>query len=139
MTNIKQFPRKSQVDDLESKSELYDIHDIYCALGKMKHVTDFTTGGKRNRRWGMVLSFAVVPKYDETPATDFPTLLPKAPAKFLAADSIEDLRARAHAELDMAFTLAEMSVNDPDGLKKLLEEHSGTDGLAPVEPENDMN
>lgn len=115
-SNIVKFPnkKKEQLPDNCSNTEMYMMHEILYGDDKMKAVPDLITGQDRNRRWGLVMSFTVVPKFDDIPPNQGPTLLPKVPYRFITADSLEDLKARAHYELSKALDMAKLAVDNPE-------------------------
>lgn len=113
MTNIKQFPKKDSLPDNCKNTEIYLMHEVLYNEDRTKTVTDFETGDQRNRRWGAVLSFSIFPKFDEVSPNGGPLLLPKMPSRFVAGDSIEEVKARMVYELNKAFDMAELSVKDP--------------------------
>lgn len=119
MTNIKQFPRKNAapVEELPENckhTESYVMQEILYSDSKTKTVTDFTTGDQRNRKWGMVVSLAVIPEFDRIAPNQGPVLLPRTPARFFTADSLEDLKARVVYEIDKAIAMAKLAVDDPE-------------------------
>lgn len=116
--NIKQFPRKAPaapvLPEAIQHTEGYLMQNILYSDQPMKEVDDFVTGTKRNRRWGMVLSFAAIPGFDQVPVNQGPTLLPTTPSRFFTADSIEELRARVMYEVDKALEMAKLAIEDPE-------------------------
>lgn len=113
--NIIKFPKKGeQLPDSCANTEAYMMHEVLYGDEKLKTVPDIISGEERNRRWGLVLSFTVVPKFDEVPPNQGPTLLPKLPYKFITADSLDELKARADYELGRAMDMAKLAVENPD-------------------------
>mgnify|MGYP000944929008 CR=1 FL=1 len=105
MTNLKLV--NDQVNDsadamnpILDKTEVYSVIPInLCATQEFVTVPDIATGGKRKRRFGLVLSMSAVPNLDKQAE---PLMFPANLATvFLDADSIEDLRERAIYEIDM--------------------------------------
>lgn len=139
MTNIKQFPKKDAKKELPDnckETEVIHLQEVLFSDEKTKTVTDFTTGEQRNRRWGVVLSFSIFPKFDEMPPNQAPMLLPKSPTRFIAGDTIDDIRARVLFELDRALSMAKLSVEDPAAFQKAAMEHISKAGQ---NIEDDMN
>ncbi len=128
MTNIKQFPKKENLPDNCKNTEIYYMQEILYSEDQTKGVVDFTTGDERNRRWGVVISFSIFPKFEQVPVNGAPLLLPKTPARFVAADTIEEAKARINHELDKAFEMADLSVRDPEAFKKKAMEQLGKVG-----------
>lgn len=114
--NIKQFPKASKpaLPEAIQHTDSYQLVKILYTDEPMTEVTDFMTGNKRNRRWGMTISFAVVPEYDKVPVNEAPTLLPDTPVRFITADSLDELKARAMYEIDKALTMAKLAVDNPE-------------------------
>ena len=69
----------------------------------MKRVPDMSTGGERRRRYAIVLSFGGIPNFQEIQEPI--TINADMPKKLIDGDSIEDLRRRAHAELDASINI----------------------------------
>lgn len=113
--NVKQFPlkEKSSLPENLKNTEGYFLNEIFCGP-ELKTVTDFTTGGQRNRRWGITVSFAMVPGLDQIPSGTGPTLLPKSPSRFFTADNLPDLKSRVLHELDKVLEMARLAVEEPD-------------------------
>jgi len=119
MSNIKKFPKKGETLPANcTETESYLMQEILYNDSKTKTVTDFTTGDQRNRRWGLVLSMAVVPGFDQVTPNQGPTLLPRTPARFFTADSVEELRARVLYEIDRAIDMAKLSIENPEEFTK---------------------
>lgn len=119
MTNIKQFPRKNAVPTEQlpencQHTESYVMQDILYCDSKTKTVTDFVTGDQRNRKWGMVVSLAVIPQFDQVAPNQGPVLLPRTPNRFFTADSLEELKSRIVYEIDKAISMAKMAVENPE-------------------------
>ncbi|MCB1711907.1 MAG: hypothetical protein KDH96_05350 [Candidatus Riesia sp.] len=127
--------------DLSANTEMYALQEVQFNADITKTVHDFATGTERNRRWAMVINFSIVPSFDSIPPNQAPIVLPKSPSRLITADSIEDLKARALAEMDYSFEMAELSVKDPEAYKKKYMDslYSQNKAHAPVSPEDDMN
>lgn len=125
MTNIKQFPGKKSGEDLPEEvtnTEAYLMNEVlYCAT-PTKTVPDLESGNQRNRRWGASVALAVIPEFNQVPPNEAPTLLPKSPSRFFAADSLEELKARIIYELEKAIEMARMSVEEPEEFIKMQQE-----------------
>ena len=119
MTNIKQFPKKNaipteQLPENCQNTEAYIMQEVLYSDAKTKTVTDFVTGEDRNRRWGMVVSLAVIPQFDQVAPNQGPVLLPRTPSRFFTADNLEDLKARIVYEIDKAISMAKLAVENPE-------------------------
>jgi len=119
MTNIKQFPRKNavpaeQLPENCQHTESYMMQEILYCDSKTKTITDFVTGEQRNRKWGMVVSLAVIPQFDHIAPNQGPVLLPRTPIRFFTADNLEELKSRIVHELDKAISMARMAVENPE-------------------------
>lgn len=119
MTNIKNFPRKNaapteQLPEGCQNTESYMMQEILYCDSKTKTITDFVTGDQRNRRWGMVVSLAVIPQFDQIAPNQGPVLLPRTPSRFFTADSLEELKSRIVHEIDKAISMAKMAVENPE-------------------------
>lgn len=119
MTNIKNFPRKNaapteQLPDNCQHTESYMMQEILYCDSKTKTITDFVSGEQRNRRWGMVVSLAVIPQFDQIAPNQGPVLLPRTPSRFFTADTLEELKSRIVHELDKAISMAKMAVENPE-------------------------
>jgi hypothetical protein len=123
MTNIKQFPGKKvapteQLPEGCQDTEAYMMQEILYCDSKTKTITDFTTGEQRNRRWGMVVSLAVIPQFDQIAPNQGPVLLPRTPSRFFTADNLEELKSRIVHEIDKAIGMAKMAVENPEEFMK---------------------
>lgn len=144
MTNIKQFPGTQE----NTKTESYLMQEVLYNDQPTKAVPDLAGGPDRNRRWGVVMSVTVVPKFDDVPLNQGPLLLPKVPPRFITADNLEDMRERINKEIDQALDMAELALNDPEEYVRLQtealqrempQEQGGTQRHVPVSPEDDMS
>jgi hypothetical protein len=75
-----------------------------------KTVPDLMTGTDRLRKWGLVLSFSIIPEYHKNGPTNGPLIYPKLPYRLVLGDSLEELKARVHYELEKAIHLGGLSV-----------------------------
>lgn len=142
MTNIKQFPGKKVDMELPEEireTEAYIMNEVLYSDTQTKTVTDFETGDQRNRRWGMTMSLAIIPGFDQSPPNQAPTLLPKSPARFFTADSLKDLKARVVHELDRAMELADMSINDPEKFMEFQKAQMEQARAPSRDPDDDMS
>ena len=95
--------------ELLAQTHAYPISDASIVVTPTKEVPDIATGGKRKRRYGLVLAVAGIPGFEHM---EDPVLLNAGlPKVLLDGDSMEILRERAHAELDAMFNLFEDTVN----------------------------
>lgn len=118
--NIKQFPKKNR-ETLPAEcqnTEAYPMMEIMIHDGATKTVTDFTNGEQRNRRWGMVVSFSIIPNYHENVPNQGPLLYPKLPSRLFLGDSLEEIKARINFEIDKAIKLAKLAVEDPEAFAR---------------------
>ncbi len=85
--------------EIDAKTNSYMMVDTKFVATPLNKVADIATGGSRNRRFGLVLSIAVVPELDkqEDPIMVSQTM----PTIFLDADTLEDLKDRVHEEIDI--------------------------------------
>jgi hypothetical protein len=128
--NIKEFPKKlkTQAEVLPENlrnTESYLLNEVLYTPQKMKSATDFTTGNQRNRRWGIVVSFATVPGLDQIPLNSGPTLLPKSPTRFFTADSLGELKARVVHELENVLEMARLAVEEPEKFEQITRDLLG--------------
>jgi hypothetical protein len=94
------LPKDYQVQDqiVLSKTQDYPLVTAEVCPMPMKRVSDISTGGERHRRYAIVLSMGGIPNFQEIQEPI--TINADMPKKLIDGDSIEDIRARAHAELD---------------------------------------
>lgn len=94
------LPAEYQVQDeiLLNKTQDYPLINAEICPFPMKRVPDMSTGGDRRRRYAIVLSLGGIPNFQEI--QEPVTINADMPKKLIDSDSIEDLRKRAHAELD---------------------------------------
>lgn len=138
--NIKKFPRKTEtLPENCANTESYLMQEILYSDAQTKTVPDLITGSQRNRRWGIILSMAVVPGFDAVTPNAGPTLLPRTQSRFFTADTVEDLKARVNYEIDKAISLARKSIEDPDGFAKDAREAVEAMMAQTSDEENDMN
>ncbi len=132
--NIKQFPLKDKNSLPENlkNTEGYFLNEIYCGP-ELKTVTDFMSGNQRNRRWGITVSFAMVPGLDQIPSGNGPTLLPKSPSRFFTADNLVDLKSRVLHELDKVIEMGRLAIEEPEKfeqhMRSLAAKHTDEDDM----------
>ena len=97
-------------------SDVYAAMQLLAVPKKLDTKPDLVTGGDRNPKWGMVISFTLLPDLDKVPLG--PVNLPVSPSQFITADTIEDIRARVMFELDRAMELSKIAEADPEGYAK---------------------
>lgn len=96
----------------DNTASVYPAILMYNVPMNIKSVPDLETGGNRNPRWGMMVSFSIVPELHKQPMG--PVVLHVTPTQFLASDTLEDLRDRVMFELDKAIELARIAEKHPD-------------------------
>lgn len=142
MTNIKQFPGKKVDTSLPEEiqhTEAYIMNEVLYCDSPTKTVTDFESGDQRNRRWAMTVALAVIPQFDQVAPNQAPTLLPKSPTRFFAADTLKELKARVIHEIDRAMELADLSVNNPEEFMRIQNSYADALTSGVRDPEDDMN
>ena len=98
MTTPNKQEIKYEIDpEIKKKTGAYPIIDVKMVPVNLHTTTDILKGGQRKRKFGMVMSIAIVPGLDQE--QDPLLLAPEMPTMFFDADSIEDLQERAEAEL----------------------------------------
>ena len=95
-----ELPPEYQVQDqiLLNKTQDYPLVNAEICPFPMKRVPDMSTGGDRRRRFAIVLSLGGIPNFQEIQEPI--TINADMPKKLIDGDDIEDIRRRAHAELD---------------------------------------
>jgi hypothetical protein len=86
-------------EEVAKISNSYMMVDTKFVPTNLTKVADIATGGQRNRRYGLVLSIAVVPELDKQ--EDPIMVSQQMPCIFVDADSLEDLGVRAKEEIDV--------------------------------------
>jgi hypothetical protein len=85
-------------EEIRAKTNGYPVVDAKIVPVQIDQVPDLADGGERKRKFGMVLSVAIVPDLN---AQLEPIMLDaRIPTMFFDGDSLEDLVERAHAELE---------------------------------------
>ena len=98
------------ITPLSKKTNAYPILGVMICPHKLNNVTDFTTGGKRSRKYAIVMSLSGIPNLHEQPE---PIMVKSETQSILIdGDTFEDLRDRCYAEIDGII----------DQMKEVLEE-----------------
>jgi hypothetical protein len=82
----------------------------------LEPVHDFETAGKRNPRWGITLSFSIMPELNRAPVG--PVMVPRTQSQFFAADDLEKAKDRVIFEIEKAIKLAKLAAEDPKGYQQ---------------------
>jgi hypothetical protein len=101
-------------DAVQGETRAYPMTILASSTTELEQVHDLETTGKRNRRWGAMVQFNVLPHIDRLPVG--PVSLPMTPSQFIDADNLEDLRERLFAEVDKSIRIAELARDNPDKL-----------------------
>ncbi len=120
------LPPEYQVQDqvlLEKTQEYPLVTAEVCPL-PMKRVADISTGGERHRRFAIVLSLGGIPNFEEIQEPI--TINSDMPKKLIDGDSIEDIRKRAHAELDCMINIFR-DTSDGTIMEKIAEAAEGNE------------
>lgn len=99
-----------QDEALLKETAAYQLNDVSIILQSTESAYDFKTGGKRKRRYALVMSVAGIPNFNEM--EDPVMLQPSLPKIVIDGDSLDVLLSRAHAELDVMFNLFEDTVKE---------------------------
>lgn len=110
-------------------TDAYTMTQVQHTHVAIKSVPNIATGGRRNKKWGAVVSIGIVPDLDKTDTG--PVILPTMPSQFFDAESVEALKARIVWELEKAIDLAVLQVKDPAAFKKCQEDFVSSLGLDP--------
>lgn len=87
--------------DLKTKTGSYVAIDVSVVPMQLHMVSDMATGGKRKRRLGMTLSANILTELNEEQE---PLIMARGQQHlFIDADNLDDLKERAHAEIDAIF------------------------------------
>ena len=104
----------------DNYSDVYHTMMVNSIPEGIKPKLDFATGGKRNPRWGMVVSFSMIPELDKNPVG--PIILPTPPYQFVTADDLETIKERVIFELDKVIKLSQIAADDPEGYARYQNE-----------------
>lgn len=95
-----------------SDTSAYTMMQVMHCPEELEQVNNLLKGGTRNRRWGAMVSMAVVPHIDTHPKGSI--TLPQSPTVFIDADSLDDLKKRLYYEVDKALAIAKAASEKPD-------------------------
>ncbi len=100
MTNLRLVDDAKSADQILSKTSVYPIIDVkLCATPKFDTVPDIATGGKRKRKYGLVVSMSGIPDLaNQTEPIMFPPILDSV---LIDGESLDEIRERAVLEIDM--------------------------------------
>jgi hypothetical protein len=103
-------------EELQKKTSAYPVVATNIVPVDLKKVPDVASGGKRNRRYGLVMSISIIPSLEKE---EDPIMIgPILPTMFFDADSIKDLGERAKAEIDGMVVAAEQSIDEEGNVIK---------------------
>lgn len=125
-SNVVELPNKEKQKELPVECEGTDgylMATVNYTHQSLSTVPDLATGGKRNKRWGVIFAIGVVPNLDESPPG--PLIMPQAVPRFFDSDELESLRARLNYEIDVAIEQAEEMKADPEGYYRKQMEMAG--------------
>jgi hypothetical protein len=91
----------------------HETMEVITVPQGLKSLPDIATGGKRNPRWGVTLSFSVMPELNKAPTG--PIMIPQTQSQFFASDSLEQIKDRVIFEIEKAIKLANLAVGNPEG------------------------
>lgn len=94
----------------------YDTVEVITIPRGVKSLPDIATGGKRNPRWGISLSFAVMPELDAIPHG--PLMLPQSPSQFFTADNLDELKERIIFEIEKGIKVAKLASENPEAYQQ---------------------
>ena len=98
-----------QDEKLLKETASYPLQDMSIVTTPTENVHDFKSGGKRKRRYAIILSMAGLPGFDKM--EDPIVLQSQIPKVLIDGDAVDILRERAHAELDSMFNVFEDNIN----------------------------
>ena len=96
-----------------SKVQIADTLEVVTVPKGLRPMHDFATGGKRNPKWGVTLSFSIMPELNKAPVG--PIMVPRSQTQFFSADSLEEIKERIIFEVDKSVQLAQLAASDPEG------------------------
>jgi len=86
---------------ITSATNIYELFKVNVCPVETKKVPDLLTGGDRKRKFGVALSIALIPTYQQLPE---PISIPQdMGAMLIDGDSLDDIKARIVAEVEMIF------------------------------------
>jgi hypothetical protein len=98
MKTIEEFDY-SVSKEIADKTDAYMMADTKLVLTPTTTVPNLATGGTRKRKFGMMLSLAVVPDLD---TQEDPVMISQgSPSIFIDGDSLDDLCLRAKEEIEI--------------------------------------
>lgn len=100
MANLKLVSDQQTDDPILSKTTAYPIMDVkIVATDEFTTVPDIATGGKRKRKYGLVVSMSGIPNLDKQ---NEPLFFPNNLSTLMIdGDSLEEIRERAVYEIDI--------------------------------------
>lgn len=104
---------KEQAPESCREVQNHETIEVITVPQGLKSLPDIATGGKRNPRWGVSLSFSVMPELNKAPTG--PIMIPQTQSQFFAADSLEQIKDRVIFEIEKAVKLANLAVSNPQG------------------------
>lgn len=115
-------------EEIKKKTGSYIAIDVTVVPMELHKVVDFQTGGKRSRRLGMSLSANIITDLTKEPE---PVIMGRGQEHlFIDADTLDDLKERAHAELDAIFLYTKDVISGKapkPGVRNVLEDSDDTD------------
>jgi hypothetical protein len=121
--------------EIAAKTDAYMMADTKLVLTPTKQVADIASGGMRKRKFGLMLSLAVVPDLDKQ---DDPVMISQgSPSIFIDGDNLDDLCERAKEELEVIIRHTKdvmdgkvpmPSLNDLEGFQKSSLDESDANG-----------
>ena len=100
-------------------SSAYAMVQVVYTPDQLEQKRDVLDGSNRNRKWGAQVAVGIIPNVDKIPTGNI--TLAQAPAIFVDADDVETLRERIIYEVDKAIAIAQLSLDNPDLLRKVSE------------------
>jgi hypothetical protein len=95
------------------KVQIADTLDVISLPKGLRPVHDFETAGKRNPKWGVTLSFSIMPELNRAPVG--PIMVPHSQNQFFAADDLDQIKERIFFEIEKSVQLARLAAEDPEG------------------------
>jgi hypothetical protein len=94
--------------ELTENTDKYPLIRVSICPNTLSKVPDLGTGGDRTRRFGCTLSLGILPMLDEI---DEPVMVnADMPTMLVDGDTLEQVKARVKAEIDMMFLAFEDNV-----------------------------
>jgi hypothetical protein len=95
------------------KVQISDTLEVITVPKGLRPVHDFETAGKRNPKWGVTLSFSIMPELNKAPVG--PIMVPHSQTQFFAGDNLDEIKDRIIFEIEKSVKLAELASSDPEG------------------------